>query len=649
MLTRQNIPSNQNEFFQNSLLTKPSYFHSLFDNFAAGLATPSIAANDVANVFSQKPTGESLHSTLQAIQLGEDSPEMGKTQYYSDMVANMIGSALNPITLPFAALGGATGNIISKGVYSISERALPSAVNAFARKPLKEVLSHPLSKYIPRTIGKEGEEEALSVGLLGKKALDAYTIGVGVSIPFAISDKYRHDTNHIEWGGVARESMEMGGFGVAIGSIPFTWGIIRSKIREGKLLSGKKVEVKEENKTEMQDVEYAYENGHLSKKEYDWYLAYNEYKKNPDNIEFKGNVERIASEIAIENGHNVNTVRNEIKYDLLTENDVKNLQAAISDQVSSDMPDEHKTSLSDFIVHNSLDKLIENKSALEGVRGYVDFVKEKVKLKSSKIKEIDSIFEKSMEKSTKENATFSQKKLFKFIKKQILDPKHLDNLPFTVPESLKKNIKILDKINKLKKNFKKNPNKNITRRIKELKKSINKLKSPNEELKEIKEKLLFDKKNNKNIESNIYYSRLVDLSQVWKKAKILLDRINIEKEYEKQETFVELFEQILKLNDSNSGKLADPNKVINYIQSRIDDNLYKTVKIESAIKDNKELIEKISLNLKEKIENKENILEETEAEKLKEDFLASSEKFDEFKKSENIFSSLISCVLGEIE
>jgi hypothetical protein len=652
MLTRRNTDDpaqqgSQSEYYANSLLQKPGYFHSAFDNLAAGFATPPAAAAILDKQYAQSPEGQAMTSALSAVELENETPGLGWPQKATNTVANMVGYALNPMTY----LLGGVGGLAARGVVSAAAKIAPDAASIFMRKPIKDLLGQSIGKYIPSMVGKEGAEEPLSASLIADKSLHAFGNFAGFSVPQAIVDNYEQDTSHIKWGGVAREAGEMGALGIAIGSLSFAWGVVRGKLNRG---LGKEAS-DEINESIVQD---GVDKGHITPDEANWYEELKKLEKDPSNKELYDSVERKGTEIINKNGHTASTVTNEALFEILTPENMKNLQGVIADQLAGDVPERYKTALSDFIVHNRLDEIRQNPKDLDGVRGYVDFINQKLEAMPSKIAEADKILDDYLEKGVKENMPLSQKELFKKLKGSDLAA-HVTHLPLSVPENVIAHLKQLGEIkrierlnNQIFKDYEKTGNpKNIERmkqneaKIKELQENLTPILSAKEELLQLRKTLLAEKGLPANWEYSPSYHRLIDLSAVSHNARTLLDRVHLEHEYNRQTAFRDLSAHILKVADSDMGRLAKPDSVIDYMKSRIEGKLQKIEPISETEKILSEQ-QKVPTDADAILNEQELQIQNTKAETAKEEFVNSTDKFKEFKQSESIFKNFISCVIG---
>lgn len=639
MLTRSSNISPQQEYYADSLLTMPTASQTVFHNLAMGVATPVVALNMLNGQMAKKPEGKAMLSAFNSIRLENETPGMSTGQWLAGEGANMLGFGLNPATWGLGEAGGLAAEGLSAG----AARIAPEAATVFMRTPIKELVKEPIGRYIPSMVGKEGAEKALSTGLIADTTLKNFGIFAGAAAPQGIVDNYKADTNHIEWGGVAREMGEMGAFGIAIGSIPFAWGVLRGKVNRG-------LGRADTDPVDSSALDEALSNGHITPAEHQWYTDYLAHQKDPGNAELKEKLESQGSHLINENGHTANTASNEAMFEIMTPDDVSNLQGIIGDQLSGNVPEEYRTTLTDFIIHNRLDYIRQNPKWLDGVRGYVDFINNKLANRAVKSAEADEILEKNLTKGTKENMPFSQKELFKYMKQAAFESSHVKHLPVTIPENMVKHLKIKEKIDKLKGKLKldkrrgKPENKQTLRRIEELEKSLPKILSPKEELHQLRQELLGKGLKN-NFERSNAYHRLLDLSNVWHNARTLLDRVHLEHEYNKQQAFRDLAHQVLKVADSDMPRISKPENVVDYMRRRIEGTLNKVEtlsEVNRVVGEHEAVPSDADAILSEQGEQ----FDKSSSEKSKQEFNESADRFREFKESEGIFKTLISCVFG---
>lgn len=646
MLTRSTDLTPRDTLTNEVVLTPPSFSQSVFHNFAQGYTAPLVGANMLDSHFAASPEGEAMRGAYEAVNLENQTPGLGTGQWLVGQGANLLGMSLNPVNWGL----GKMGSLAARGIAAGAEKLAPEAVSMFMRRPLKEILGEKLGKWLPEMVGKEGEGKTLSSALMSEKTWQLIgehgASAAAFMAPISIMENYNNDTHHIQWGGVARSMGEMGAFGIAIGSIPFTWGLMRGKINRATGRGASEV-------VAPHDIDRALEKGHITEAEHAWYTDYHALQKDPGNQKLEADLKERGSRLINENGHRANTVTNEAMFEILTPDDVSNLQGVVADQIAGNVPENFERALSDFVIHGRLDYIRQKPEWLDGVRGYVDFINEKLGSKEAKLREADEILDKHLLRSVKENMPFSQKEIIKHAKQAGLEESHLSQMPLSIPKNVQKHVGNLQKIAKLKAKVQKDvragrePNKKVVKRMEDLEKGLPKILTPKEELVHLKGELFKEKGLIDHVERTPAYHRLADLAHVWNNARVLLDRVHLENEYKKQSAFKELSDSVLKTADSDFGKLAKPDDVMNYMRSRLEKAMSEGEKIEDVkrvLADSQKVPADSEAILTDQAERAKN----TAAEDAKQEFEESSARFDEFKKSENVFKNLISCVLGGI-
>lgn len=423
-------------FYNTAMNTLPTVQRSAYDSLYAGVATPFAVTNQLLNSeYAKKPRGRAMFDKLEAINLERQTPGMGWGQWLADEGANMLGYSLNPATWALGAAGGAVartgGAAAARGLSAV----LPDAATIFMRKPLNELLAQPIAKFLPAKVGKEGAEKTLSSGLLTDKTISTFGTFAGAGVPQGVYDNFNRKTGNINWGGVARESAEMGAFGVAIGTIPFAWGVLRGKVNRSMGRSASDV-------VDNRSLDTALERGHITPKEHQWYSDYLAHQKEPHNEEMTRSLQQRGSHIVNENGHKANTATNEATFDFLTGDDVNNLQGVVADQLASaHLPETQRMALSNYIVHNRMDFFRKDPKSLDGLRGYVDFVNKKLEDKPLQIAEADRILDEHLLKGLNEEMPFSQKELLENLRNGELDVSELNHLPIVIPKKIQEILK----------------------------------------------------------------------------------------------------------------------------------------------------------------------------------------------------------------
>ncbi len=182
-------------------------------------------------------------------------------------------------------------------------------------------------------------------------------------------------------------------------------------------------------------------------------------------------------------------------------------------------------------------------------------------------------------------------------------------------------------------------------KVEELKAEKINLKSPVEELQSIKDDLIKENKLRKDFETRKSFQRLNDLAEVWHPAKTLLDRVNLEDAINKQEGYRDIAKTMLQIADGNIAQMANRGKVNGYMEARvnprIDDNYKPSVK-EPELKE----ANKVPVDHEIILAEQDKLIEERGEENGKKEYEVAKEKFNEFKKFENVFNNLIKCQLG---
>lgn len=641
MLNRTSDTISPEQYVNDSLLATPSVSETVFGNLAMGIVTPAVAAEAVQNHFSQKPQGQGLLTVYAANEMGNEAPGMSIAQKGLGYISNIIGQALDPLMW----LGGEAGGLVAKGAVAGVAKVAPDAATVFMRTPLKDLVGKTIGDYIPEYAANKG------LGVVADKTLKNFGTFAGASVPQNIADNYNADTNHINWGGVAVSSGKMGALGIGIGAIPFAWGLIRGSINRG-LGRDSFADVSSSS------LDAALAEGHISPDEHQWFKDYLEHQNNPGDQKVSEDLQNRATQIISDRGHDVDYVNNKAQFNILRPEDMQNLQGVIADQLTGDVPDEMRTALSDFVVHQRLDDLTANPETLDGVRGYVDFIDKKLEARGAKSAEADQIVDDHLEKSIKERMPLDQKELVQTYKKSLNNIDHVKHLPISIPENVIKHIKEQNYIDDLEsknkslfKEYEKTGNQSHVEKmkaneelIKELRENHTKILTPREELSQLREELL-GKPLKQGFQTSVAYNRLQDLANVWHNARTLLDRVHLEHEYERQKAFRDLAKNVLDIADSNQGQLAKPENVMDYLKRRIEGQIRK-VEPANIPKQQAEKNGEIPADADQVLKEQREAIEKSQAEDAKKDFNTSLDKYTEFQGKENVFKNLISCVLG---
>ena len=634
MLTREQRTISPSEYLSNTVSKTPTFTKSVFDNLSASLATPAVVASMLKDEYGRTPEGQALKESQEAVEIENQAPGVGAGRWLANEGANMLGMALNPVT----CFGGEFGSLAAKEAISGADKVAPTAASVFMRRPLVEHFSKPIGTWL-------GEKAAQKT--LGEVVAPTFKVGsmfAGAGIPQAAQANYDNDTRHINWGGVAASMGEMGAFGIAIDAIPFAWGLLKGKINRGR-------DMPHGETIDTHALDKALEQGHITKDEHAWYQDYMAFQKDPSNVDLEAKLKTDGSRLINQNGHTANTVTDRAMFEILTPDDVTNLQGVVADQLSGDLPGEQKKALSDFIIHNRMDYIRQKPEWLDGVRGYVDHVDEKLKSREVMSAEADRILDQHMLKGVKENMPFSQKSMLKHLRQAGFESSHVAHFPLSLPENMQRHMKMMEKIDKLQRKVRLEkrrglePNKQTVKRIDDLQSKLPKILTPKEELTHLRDHLL-GKGLPKNFERLPAYHRLVDLSHVWHNAKSVLDRVHLEHEYNRQKAFRDLAGQTLKIADSDYGKISNPDNVVDYLKTRIEGQLDKVEPIQN-VQNVLQESQNVPADADTTLNNQAKEIGKIDAElNEKGIFRRLLTDLKEFKKSDGVFKNLIACVMG---
>lgn len=574
-----------NNIYENGLLTKPTPFHSMYKAGQGGFITGYKFAGDIYRKAVGLPENKELNNTMKMIERETHFEGQSGYQTLGNWVVDMIGYSLNPAVI---ALGGA-GGLAARGL-SIGARAIvPKAIIPF------------LEKKVGTT----------TVGQIGERLASGVAIGEFSAIPQAFEE------------GSANVAHAGGGIGFAISSIPILLGLrrgLRLPVEKQKLEAEVPIKLSEEDK---------------------WHHDYENKLDTPENLQVR------ATKILHDQGFKVDPVIHKVEFNLLNDTDVKNLQTAVTDSIVSDTDPAIKNHLVDYIINNKLDEIKSNPKSQAILTAYDNYISGKILSKEYTLAEADRIHFKNMSKKITNKEFLSQPEIYKAVKKLSHEESHVSQLPFTMPESLEKRLKIERRIKELKaKPF----NKKVEARIKELEGRIPKVLTPKEELEDISHKLLVEKQYRMPLQSRSY-QRLQELADHWPQAKSLFDRVKLEAEFEKQEAIRNVLDKIRKVVDSPMQDFADPNKVIEYMRNRLDIMKPKQEPIGKRMKSPEQKISessKVPSDVETITEEQKQMIDEMleKAPNMKQEYSLMNKKINQFKKNEKVLNDYIKCVLG---
>lgn len=632
MLTRDTTLASPEKILSDNLTHKPSASQSVWDNFATGFATAPYAIKTMDSEFSKSPAGQSAAGIFEAVKRGNENPEVGWAQWGANEVSNMIGQGLNPISW---ALGGA-GAVAMKPVTSLVSKLAPNALTALARVPLNKLLTEPFAKFIPETVGKEGQ--SLSLGLLGHEAAQGFGIGAGIGLPQETVNNFNAETGKHDILGIAKGLGMDGMFGMALSPIPVAYGILKGNINRARgLPSGF-------------HVEHGEAEPHLSPQDHETWQAVDNHVQNAEGrAAGRDEATAAAERYLAKQGVSPN-------FEIMNKEQVDNFQAATVDHLLSDyIPDEQRTALTDFTVNAAIDDLSKNPEIFDGVRGYVDYADRNLEQKGDILAKANALVDQHLDMiKPGERLSMDQESLARIYH----DHGEGNHLPMTVPKEVvkrveqEKRIAALEEANQnLFEKYEQTGNskhlegmKVNNERIDALHDKLEPLKSADEELRALRKSIITDKGLNRNYERTPEFHRLQELADVWAPARTLLDRINLERGIREQEAYRDLAKTMLDIADGNLGKLADQSKVVDYLEARQAPQINEQKA--GAVVEQVKKAQKVPSDAETMIAEQDRAVEDKGGKTEKQDYETAKDKFEEFKKSEGIFKNFISCVLG---
>lgn len=147
------------------------------------------------------------------------------------------------------------------------------------------------------------------------------------------------------------------------------------------------------------------------------------------------------------------------------------------------------------------------------------------------------------------------------------------------------------------------------------------------------------------------YQRLIELADHWPQAKVLLDRVNLEHNIERQEAFRDVAKAFIDVLNSNIDKFANPDRVNNYLKERIGQlttesgeqsyagKVIPLSEIESSVKEAR----KIPVNEDEILEDYANMVKDSGSESVMTDYSEARERYEQFRSNEKALEEMINC------
>lgn len=602
MISERPAPDAIEQYDKSSQLVNPTFGDSVFNHINEGV----FIGNELLNKLSPKPD-EHLQNVWDSIQIKNERESERTTfgqkvlRFIPEQIGLALGMAFNPITFATAELG----SLAAKPMAALGGKLLPNV----ARKTIPQLTQTPLGAFLPQTLGE-----------LGATTTKGFTTLAGFQVPEAVIHNYNRDTRSLSWGGFTEEVGFAGGIGALLSIPGYAAGVLFKKLFAG----DKNVPMPNtESAKDMPSVlAKAFEDGKLTKEEYEWGV---DLYKEPH----KADLMQRAADILKKKGHDVDMAKLKVDFSMLSDKDWENLSSTFADQLSNAELVRDKTALSDFILGNNLDKLRESPEKIDGLKGYVAEMDEKLSHKDAKLAEADRILEDHLERDLKERMPFDQRDIYEQVK---ANP--TEHLPYTVPEIVNQ----LLGHEKQAKRLEKQPE--AVRIEHENKKPA--LHSPKEELKAIKKKLLSGKRLPRGYEYTPEYSRLVDLADVWHNAQSLLDRVHLQRDYERQEAFRNIVKAYTDVLESHTDKFSNPEKVRDYLKQRIDHAAGITNEMKAAP-------QPLRTEMPETVPQEEQLnvfdqeVEEAKLKTLGDEYYDAKKRYKQFQKAGKSIKEMVDC------
>jgi len=632
---------------QSGELTQPSTTQSMVATFKADYLSPFRIVPGM-----EKQKRQAMTDRVNSFRIEAEKGDQGLGQKASNWIAGMAGSILNPISLAGGEAVALGSKVVTPAITAFTGKYLPSQATALLSRPLGEIVG----SRAPNFITKE------TVGSISGKAVSGFAMGTAFSLPGEVANTYNPTTDSFNWQHGIKASAVDGGFGLLLMSAPYLGGILWGKYFRGAADHTKMPEpgapTPEFNESHIDD---AVSKKSLSPQEGQWFKDY--FFKNDTNE----NLAKRATEMLIKDGHPVDSATNQVLFKILHPDDVRNMQSGVADSLaSSEMPENMKSLVKDYIGHNSVDRLRGYPTAItDGLRGVTNFVRKRLAKVPEEFVEFHKIMRRLLPERLKEKNPFSQMRLYNGMKKN-------GRVGLAVPEQIEKRLVQKERINKLKqknRDYQRELNKTgkkkyqtfidkNNKKINQLTEKLQPLLTHKQEIEHLRQKLLPDGKVVENFKIKREYHRLMDLTRVRNDARRLMHEVNLRHEYELHEAYATVIDTITKVMRSEFGKLAKPENINDYMRERIQSQVPEfkhiemaEVKAESKIA--REKLESAQEKVKtpegreEAVKNFDTMAKETKAKQNKEEFEEVKAQYEEFKANEKVLSNLIQCVLGE--
>lgn len=627
--------------------------------------------NKASNWAFGTPIDEEMKASIELINYQLSNPDMTGSQRVGNVAAQVAGTLLDPITLGFASAGAKAVGGVAKAGLDIFPDIVGGLTNQVVSKEGIQTMidaevpifkQNKWAKYLPKSYGEALERGAESAGAFA-----------GFDVPTAFSENYNADQKRLDYGGMAKSVAINGGIGLAFPPIMWAMGLISGKLDKvteevvgTAVKAGENVTVragKFPSKVEVADK--ALQEGVITPEEHEFYTKFH---MEPADVD--GHLQR-ARRILAQHDHPVNALTGNIEMQFLTAEEMSQLQGFAADQMASSVSPEYKEALTTMVSHNALDRMTEmlqkNPAMMDGMRGHLDSIVERLEKKVESLEKGDQMIEKTMPRREERLQPIDQKKLMRMMERGNLTEKEM---PFVIPKNLRGMRRRLGEIKKsemqygnAKREFEKTGKMKFKKRADHYEKRIkekradfdeyvkkNEIKTQAKELDEIEQKLLGGDNLPDNYHSSDEYLRLRDLAHFSSRARRLVKRVNLREQYEQQEALHDVMRGIMKIAESGMQKVSDPEKAVNYLKERIETNL----DIPATYKDIDEKVGNIEAQANEPLASKQesidtqinSINENPDVSKeTKQELNTMQEKLKQFEGGDKARAELVNCIM----
>jgi hypothetical protein len=601
------------------------------------------AIDDIFQMGTQRHRRE-MADTLDVMNQTLGDPRLSRTQGALNYIAEL-GSSLAS-TAPLAVAGTAIAGEIGAAVGLGAEAVLPEGAINFLRKPLNKLITSEAADYLPgASVSAISKGVFEAYGAYKGMIIPEHVVENFNKVNDTLNGQQAlTDWSHDNWGFMIPAPFLVGGFllhkvlkargeakvlGAYAQSLAAQHEQVRStrqKVLASALERAEKAAKLEGLRSNLEsEVNKAYAENRISREDYAWWTA---YFNDPNDTE---RLTTLGLHVLEDIQKPVDRATGRVWFSVIDDNKLKQLKQALSDRFASDLPKEDQAHVMDYVVNNSIDETTDgiNKNAAlkNALKGMMVFGKQKLasgkkvtkaakkllkdhvfverpkvfeekkfpylKLENQppeKVKRLKTLYELQDQPERYANALakyqkkypdieqelhyllgdmLSQENIFNHLASRNLNPK---NFPMTLPAIVREKLAIREQLKGLtkKKDIKPLKSRNYHLKFETIPKEIERLTN------ELESNLKPDYKKSES------YKRLEDLAESRDDAKQALGYLDMLNEYKKQEAMLNAINNFVEIADSTAAKFADPNKVISYMNKRLEQSFPKLGELKAA-------------------------------------------------------------------